>query len=112
MEKTDKIDRYIREKYAKQETIRADTRPDVNLPERKFRAGAISSTIWANKAVSKDGREIVFRSVSLDRSYTDKEGKWQTSSNLRATDLPKAALVLQKAYEYIVMKNSEAEEGA
>jgi len=83
-----------------------------NLPEKKFRAGAISSTIWANKALTKEGKEIAYMSVSLDRRYTDKDGKWQSTTSFRAADLPKAALVLQKAYEYIILKNPEADESA
>lgn len=83
-----------------------------NLPEKKFRAGPISSTVWANKGKRKDGEEITFRTVSLDRRYTDKEGNWQSSSSYRASDLPRATLVLQKAYEYIVLKNSEVAESA
>jgi hypothetical protein len=34
----------------------------------------------------------------------DKNGEWQSTNTLRINDLPKASLVLQKAYEYIVMK--------
>ena len=83
-----------------------------NMPEKKFRAGAISSTVWANPGKTKDGQDITYRTVSIERSYTDKEGKWQNTSSFRANDLPKATLVLQKAYEFIVLKNSEAAESA
>lgn len=76
-----------------------------NQPEKKFSTGAISATVWKNQATSKKtGEAVEFRTVTLQRRYTDKEGKWQTSSNLRITDLPKATLVLQKAYEYLVLK--------
>ena len=94
------------------ETKNQESEKEKNLPEKKFRAGAVSSTIWVNKGATKDGREIEYRTVSLDRRYTDVEGNWQSAASLRASDLPKAALVLQKAYEYIVMKNSEAGESA
>ena len=80
-----------------------------NLPEKKFRAGAISSTIWANKA-KREGKEVTFMTVSLERSYTDKQGNWQSTTTMRSADIPKAALVLQKAYEYIMLKNNEAEQ--
>jgi hypothetical protein len=35
----------------------------------------------------------------------DKEGNWQTTSSLRVGDIPKATLVLNKAYEYLMLKD-------
>jgi hypothetical protein len=76
-----------------------------NIPEKKFSTGVISATIWKNNGTSKrTGEPVEFRTITLQRRYTDKDGKWQTSSNLRVNDLPKAALVLNKAYEYVVLK--------
>jgi len=78
-----------------------------NQPEKKFSTGAINASIWKNTATSKkDGSTIEFRTIALQRRYTDNEGKWQTSNSLTINDLPKAALVLQKAYEYLVLKNA------
>ena len=75
------------------------------LPEKKFKAGAISATIWKNEGKSEsDGKDYSFYSINLDRSYTDKEGKWQKTNSLRANDLPKAILVLNKAYEFVILK--------
>lgn len=73
-----------------------------NLPERKFRAGALSATIWVNNGKNASGEPVEYRTISIERNYTDKEGKWQSSNSLRINDLPKAALVMQKAYEYLV----------
>jgi len=82
-----------------------ETNSTGNQPEKKFSTGAISATVWKNAGKNnKTGEPVEFRSVTLQRRYTDKEGKWQTSSNLRINDLPKASLVLQKAYEYLVLK--------
>lgn len=76
-----------------------------NTPEKKFMSGAISATVWHNQAPGKDG-VVNFRTVSFQKAYKDKSGKWQNSGNLRINDLPKASLVLQKAYEYLVMRES------
>lgn len=73
-------------------------------PEKKFSTGAISATIWKNQGQGQDGTIRDFRTVSLQRRYKDKAGDWQTASSMRINDLPKASLVLQKAYEYIVFK--------
>jgi len=78
-----------------------------NMPEKKFSTGAISATIWKNQGVSKINNEPVeFRTIALQRSYKDKEGAWKSTSSLRINDLPKASLVLDKAYEYIVLKGN------
>ena len=75
-----------------------------NLPEKKFRAGAISATVWRNVVKTKDGQDAEVRTVSFDKRYKDKEtNEWKSSSSLRAMDLPKAVVVLNKAYEYIVL---------
>ena len=59
-----------------------------NQPEKKFSTGAISATVWKNAGTSKKtGESVEFRTVSLQRRYTDKDGKWQTSGSLRISDL-------------------------
>lgn len=78
-----------------------------NFPEKKFRAGAISATVWVNKFQKPNGEEGEFKTISIDRRYTDKQGKWQSSNNLRLNDVPKANVVLQKAYEFLVLNEQE-----
>lgn len=77
---------------------------DTNKPEKKFRASPISATIWTNEIQTKDGETRLYRTVSLERTYKDKDGAWKSTTSLRVHDLPKAALVLNKAYEYITIK--------
>jgi hypothetical protein len=77
-----------------------------NQPEKKFSTGAISATIWKNSGTSKNGQEVEFRTIQLDRRYKDKNDEWQSTNSLRVNDLPKAALVLNKAYEYLVLRDT------
>ncbi len=79
-----------------------------NQPEKKFSTGAISATVWKNTK-QKDGKSFETRSVSLQRRYTDKSGQWQTSNSLRMNDLPKATLVLEEAYKFIVLNGHNDE---
>ena len=81
-----------------------------NLPEKKFRAGAIQATIWENDAVNKEGKKVSYNSVSFERSYKDKDGTWKSTSSLRVMDIPKAIVVLQKAYEHLVLNQTEEED--
>jgi hypothetical protein len=90
----------------KQEVV-VETIKEGNYPGKKYRAGAISATVWKNKGQRANGEETEYKTVSIERCYTDKEGNWQTTNSLRTNDLPKAVVVLQKAYEYIVLNEQE-----
>ena len=76
-----------------------------NLPEKKFSTGAVSATVWRNERVSKEGAVSEYRTVSLQRRYTDGDGKWHSTNTLRVNDLPKAALVISEAYRFLVLAN-------
>jgi hypothetical protein len=80
---------------------------DKNTPEKRFRASPVTATIWANEAAGKDGEVNMYRTITLERSYKDKDDKWQSTHSLRTNDLPKAILVLQKAYEHISLKEGD-----
>ncbi|MFT4297958.1 MAG: hypothetical protein ACMXX5_02090 [Candidatus Woesearchaeota archaeon] len=75
------------------------------MPEKKFRAGTISATVWEN-SIEKDGEKSSYNTVSLERAYKDKAGNWQSANSFRPNDLPRLSLVAQKAFEYIVCKNN------
>lgn len=76
-------------------------------PIKKIKAGAITAALWENKGKGKEGNETTFHTVSLTRGYKDKEGNWQNTQSLRVEDLPKARLVLDKAYEELVLIEDE-----
>ncbi len=78
-----------------------------NKPEKKFRASPITATVWTNEGKNRDGEATLYRTISLERSYKDKEGAWQSTGSLRVNDLPKATLVLNKAYEYVTLKETD-----
>ncbi|MFH1511320.1 MAG: hypothetical protein ABIF10_06520 [Candidatus Woesearchaeota archaeon] len=75
-----------------------------NVPEKKFSAGAVSATVWKNEVQGKPGAS--YFSVGLQRSYKDKDGNWQHTTSLRLNDLPKASLVLERVYEFLVLKET------
>ena len=77
-----------------------------NLPEKKFKAGAVSATVWRNTITRKDGSSADILTVSFERRYKDKEtDEWKSTRSLRASDLPKAVVVLNKAYEYLILNS-------
>lgn len=77
---------------------------DKNSPEKKFRASPVTATVWANEVRTKEGETRMYRTISLERVYKDKDGSWKSTTSLRTNDLPKAVLVLNKAFEYISLK--------
>lgn len=77
-----------------------------NLPEKKIRIGAITATVWKNESASKTGESFAYRTVSFERRYKDKSGVWKSTNSLRANDLPKASLVLAKAYEFLAFADT------
>lgn len=83
---------------------------DKKQPEKKYRVGSISATIWLNSRKDKEGNLSQFRTISFERSYKDKDDEWQSTNSLRVGDLPKARLVLEKAYEYIMLKEHNGDQ--
>lgn len=72
-------------------------------PVEKFSVGLVQASVWKNR-VKFDGVEKDLFSVSLQRSYKEKDGNWQSAKNLNPNDLPKAILVLQKAFEFVSLR--------
>jgi len=71
---------------------------------KKFRAGQISATVWSNER-EFDGEKKEVLSIQLTKSYKEKGAdEWKETNNYNATDTPKAVLVLNKAYEFISVK--------
>jgi hypothetical protein len=92
---------------AKEEIYMESKKEGKNLPEKKFSTGAISATIWNNQAVQqKTGEKVAYKTISLQRRYKDKTGEWKSTNYLRLNDLPRASLVLNKAYEYLLLKET------
>ena len=77
-----------------------------NKPEKKIVAGAICASIWKNNAKDKKGKTIEFHKVTLERRYKDGE-EWKSTNSYSVNDIPKAVVAMQKAYEYLVLKNTE-----
>lgn len=79
-------------------------------PEITFRHGLCSASIFEQE-FERGAEKITVRTVSFQRSYLDKDGNWQTTNSLKVNDIPKAVLVLNKAYEFLT-SNSFADPGA
>ena len=75
-------------------------------PEKRFKVGACTASIFANEVNTAEGTKNL-RSVSLQRTYKDKDGKFQHTTSFKVHDIPKAVLALNKAYEYLTLNEGE-----
>ena len=68
----------------------------------------LKTALWRNET-AKNGRTVVQYSIKLTKSYKDpKTDEWKSMAiNLFPSEVPAAQLVLGKALEYSVLKESE-----
>ena len=74
-----------------------------NKPEKVFQNGAVRAAIFVNER-ERDGQSFTKKQVSFQKVYRDKEGEFKTTHSLEINDLPKAVVVLQKAYDYLTVR--------
>ena len=72
-------------------------------PEKTFRAGVVSVSIWNNK-IQVNGADKEIKNISFQRNFKAKDGEWKTTSSLNTSDIPKAIVALEKAYEYVTLR--------
>ena len=72
-------------------------------PTYKARYGRVEAAVWLRE---REGRTAY--SVTLQRSYQDREGKWQRTSSLDEGDLLPAAKALEDVYSWIQKGRQEA----
>lgn len=81
-------------------------------PIEKYSAGAIQASIFVNERKVK-GKTVEIPSIMLQKRYL-LDGNWKATSSFNPSDLPKAMLVLLKAYDYVMdyYQNEKDEEEA
>ena len=75
-------------------------------PEKVFKVGGCTASVFENENSGPTG--TTFRSVTLQRMYKDKDGNFQYTSSFKLNDIPKAALALEKAYDYLLTEKDGA----
>ena len=79
-------------------------------PEKVFRAGLVSASVWKNEKKDVKGTPREYKTITFERSYKDKEDEWQKTSSLSVNDIPRAVTVLQQAFEYLTLREEIKEE--
>ena len=75
-------------------------------PVKKFKHGSVEAAIFENE-IKKDGKTFTVLKAVFQRNYLDKNDKWQSTSSLDVNDVPKAVLVLSKAYEFLTSADTD-----
>jgi hypothetical protein len=75
-------------------------------PEKSIRVGGVEAAIFENEIV-KGGKKLKIKKVSFQKRYKNAEGEWKSTSSLDVGDLPKAILVLSKAYEFVCTRSGD-----
>ena len=76
-------------------------------PTKEFRAGTVVAAIWT-KSTTIDGRSVAQPSIRIQKRYRDeRSGEWKTTTYLRPDELPKLSPVVSKAYEYLMLRETD-----
>ena len=74
----------------------------MSKPEKKFRCGPITASIFAETRVV-NGQMVKFYSTCIDKAYKEGE-QWKHTTSYAAEDLPKVALLATEVYRYLRVK--------
>ncbi len=77
-------------------------------PVHTIRQEDCSASIWTREAVVQ-GQPKTFCSVTLERSYKDRDGSWKYTKTFDAGSLGKVVTLCQQASEYIATLQQDAE---
>ena len=75
----------------------------MSAPTKVFQIGRIRASIFMNEVRDRDGKVLHLPKVKIEVRYRDKrDGRWKGTSSMTLTEIPKAILALQKAYDYLM----------
>jgi|WetSurMetagenome_2_1015567.scaffolds.fasta_scaffold58973_4 hypothetical protein len=82
-----------------------------NKPIFKVRCGGISASVFSNKIKGKDGKDFEVQTISIQKSYLDKEEKWQNMTiGIRKNDVAKLLVALNKVNDFVFLSTKDKEE--
>jgi hypothetical protein len=76
-------------------------------PERVFRVGFVSASVFANENGEGDSRRVI-RSVRLQRSYRDDDGSYKSTNSFGLSELPQVQAVVGLALAYVAEQEAVA----
>ena len=77
-------------------------------PEKSFKCGGCEAAVFENEIV-KAGKRLSIKKVSFQKRYKSVDGEWKSTNSLDTNEIPKAILVLTKAYDYVCTGGDDAD---
>ncbi len=75
-------------------------------PIKEFRAGTAVAAIWVSKT-AVNGQSSAQHSIRVQKRYRDdRSGQWKSTTYFRPDELPKLALVVSRAYEFLTLREA------
>lgn len=106
---TAKIRRGDKMKTKKTEAKKEDVKPESQV-EVRYRSGLCGVTIFSQEIdTEKYGKRKVF-TFNLQRSYKDKEDKWQHTNSFRKTDVPNVQALMNRVLDFLYINEDEEDE--
>jgi len=75
-------------------------------PTSRFTVGNVDVVIWENEG-EKAGKKWKLKTVTVQKIYSDKQGKMKYTDSLGVNEIPKARLALLQAYAYLLTGKEE-----
>jgi len=72
-------------------------------PAKTFRGGPVQASIWRSDS-KRDGRMVAKHTIRLRKRFRQENGTYRDTVCFFPDDLPRVALVVQKAFEYITLR--------
>ena len=82
----------------------------MSRPEISFRNGPCGASVFAHE-VDMNGKRVTVKKAVITKSYKNRNGEWKDTNSLDVNDIPKAILVLTKAYDYMTNRRAENNHG-
>ena len=74
-------------------------------PTKRFSRGRCSVSIFFNEA-HKEGETIKIPKAVFQKRFRDKDGTWRSTTSLNVSDIPKAILCLNAAFDFLTISPS------
>jgi hypothetical protein len=82
---------------------RSDSVEQKNSPEARWQIGSISVSVFQNEARKTNGETFPVRKIVMQKTFRDDSGNYRNTNSLDVSEIPKAILALEKAYEHCVL---------
>ncbi len=97
-----------RKPEAKEAPVQERQEPSVSRsPDYKVQYGRVQAAVW-----KREVDERIIYSVSLTRSYKDRQDQWQRTTNLDEDDLLPGSMALSEAYKWVQQQRQHSREEA